>query len=381
MGSRGQHVGRHQQGMQVHSCLLHGGTMTALLELVIGISHMQTNLARMRRLMQNQQQYLQQMLIQRHQPHDKLPLMQQQLATSVKTESETVLHHSSAAASVKLEENAQEQHKLGKVPTANEVPIESEIGRTPRSSTQTERRQEQAPGWRQRQHGLAWHVVSSGVVQISHAGLRHTVLEVRPPPPWSLAAPSQNTSTINLGLEAPAADTDVKPDIVMLDAEQPATAQQNVESPARPQAQDTPPTAGQSFQPPVPILTLHMQWQLAPSLASDSSVVSDFHLPFAAAATVPQHSFQGLPPSQGLAVPAPQGLHLPQKLPASQDQQHLPGDLVNGSKEQSDFAGSAKQGMPMLRCCICSEPQLPSQILQSFEDMAGVLISCSFCLS
>lgn len=373
MGSDAQQVNRYQQGMEVYSRLLQGGTITALLELVIGTSHMQTSLTRMQRLMQNQQQYLQQMLMHRQHPRNKLPVTHQPPATSVKTELQAVLQPSNAAASVKLEEQAQEQKNLGSVPDVLTAPAESGISQRP-----TQIQEGQTPGRRRRQHDLAWHVVSSGVVQIAYAGLRHTVLEVRPPPPWSLAAPSQTAPALDPHLESSAADTNVKPDTVMLDAQQPATAPQSVKLPLGHQAQDTLPTAGKSFQPPGPVLTLHMQWQLIPhqasDQASDSTIELRSHLPFAAAAAT-QQSSPGLPPSQGLAVPASQALHQPQNLPASQGQQQLAaGPSPDDSKEQSGSAGLARQQMPTLRCCMTSEPQLPLQVLESFEDMAGVLI-------
>ena len=363
----GQHVGRHQHGVQVQSNLFQGGTVTALLELVTGIGHMQNGLRRMCRLMQSQQQHLRQLLMHHHGtvlPHS-LP--------AVKSEADTVPYWQPGTAdnvvpAVKTEEHQLvSQHGLADGRFADAVPIKSE-------GTDMSQLTQAPASWRRRSaQPLAWHVVSSGVVQVAHAGLDHAVLEVRPPPPWPRSSPSVQPKAEE--------GATLSSDLDMADAQQ--TSARSHQLPEHPPDSRLP-TAGLASIPPVPFLTIHMQWkltagrfldqytQLEPGPLSSSTSMA-LETP-----SQGQPLSQGQPSSQGRPEPqAPsQGLCLPRELPQSQRLPPLhPHSAVNKAKHATDAAKSDGQGIPegipKLRCCIQSKPQLPLQVLESFQDMAG----------
>ena len=48
---------------------------------------------------------------------------------------------------------------------------------------------------------------------------------------------------------------------------------------------------------------------------------------------------------------------------------NVPPDAREAAAEPT---GIMRPAVPMLRCCITSEPELPHALLQSFQDMAGV---------
>lgn len=361
----GQHVSRHQHGMQVQSNLLQGGSVTALLELITGIGHMQNGLRRMCQLMLSQQQRLRQMLMHHHGtelPHS-LP--------AVKSEADTVPHHwqpgkaDNDVPAVKSEEQqiVSSQPGLADGRFAGAVPIKSE-GIDMSQLTQTP-----ASGRRRSAQRLAWHVVGSGVVQVAHAGLDHAVLEVRPPPPWSRSSPSVQPKAEEGGI--------LSNDLDMADARQTsARSQQVAEHPPHSRLS----TADLPGIPPVPFLTIHMQWKLTAGRFLDQDIQPEPGIPASPTSMALETPFQGQPLSRGLS--------LPQELPLSQSQRLPPvhpHSAVNKAKHATDAAESDRQGIPKgipkripkgipkLRCCIQSEPQLPLPVLESFQDMAGKL--------
>ena len=382
ISSAGQRVSHCQHGMQVQSNLLQGATFTAVLELITGIGRVQNGLRRMYRLMESQQQHLQQLLMHRQVAGAKLTQVQH--LPAVKSETDTALHHQdhiadSAARAVKLEEHHPKSSQPGTA-DGQFAGVKSEDGETGNVSTETGNvptdnggMQAAASGRRRPVQRLAWHVVSSGVVEVAHVGLNLAVLEVCPPPPWSHASLSFQPKTENEASLSPNPDTDVQ---------QPSTRSDHF---VVQQPRSKLHTADQHDTPPVPFLTIRMQWKLTTgqSLEQDAQHEPQ-HPPFStsvALQTAPQEQplSQGQPSSQGLS--ASQGLPLPRELPQSQGLPPLhPHSAVDKAKHATDAARSEGQGIPEgvpraipnLRCCMHSEPELPLQILESFQDMAGL---------
>ena len=368
ISSAGQCVSQYQHGMQVQSNLLQGATFTALLELITGIGHVQNGLRRMHRLMETQQQHLQQMLM--HRQVTEAKLTQARHLPAVKSETDTVSRHEdhaqadSAVLAVKLEEQHPESCQPGTA-DGEFAGVKSEAAETGNLSDETGVRQPPASGQRRPPQRLAWHVVSSGVVQVAHVGLDHAVLEVRPPPPWSHAASTvqpKAEDTVNLS-DNP--DTDVQ---------QPSTRSDHF---VVQQPHSKLHTADQHDTPPVPFLTIRLQWKLTSSHFLDKNTQPSTSL---------QTALQEQPYSQGLSMsqgqPPSQGLPLPQELPKSQRLPVLhPHSAVDKAKHGTGAAKSEGQaisegilrGIPKLRCCMQSEPELPLQVVESFQDMAGML--------
>ena len=363
ISNAGQCVSQHPHGMRVQSNLLQGATFTALLELVTGVDHMQSGLTRIHQLMQSQQQHLQQMS--RHHQYAAAKLAQAKDLSAVKAEAETVLHYQdsakadSAVGKVRTEERYSDGHQLGSDgQLASAMPVKSEDIDVVNASTSS------ASGRRQPPQPLAWHVVSSGVVQIAHVGLDHAVLEVRPPPPWSNATAPSVQPKSEEEATTDVADANDNPDTDMPDVQQLSV------SPHQADAHNRLPTAEKLVTPPAPFLTIHIQWRLTvdqsphqhshheprlPSLATDAALKNG------------QPVFQGPSVSQGLPV----SLGLPPLHP----QQQPAGVAVDEAKHNTNATKSEGQGVPKLRCFIQSEPELPSQVLESFQDMAGMLTS------
>lgn len=385
LSSAGQWVSAHQHGMQVQSDLLQGATFTALLELIIGISHVQGCVRRMHQLMHRQQQLIQQML--RHRQHTEQKLAATHQLPVVKAEELSEQRHQveadGAGASVKLEQQSFERFQPGPVarppgafPTKSEDAEIANITGDGRPAASGRRRPPQR---------LAWHVVSSGVVQIARVGLDHAVLEIRPPPPWSHATSSVQPKSEDGAVNTATADD--SPDTDMPDVQQPSTsAHQSAYQPYN--------KLLETMTQPAPFLTIHMQWKLAvarppdqhPHLEPGTSLASDAALDQSQGG--PAHQEQ--PPSLGLLSsqgqpaslvlpPPPQGMPVAPRLPPQHGQQHPAGvAVVNEAKGEPQAAHSEGQGIPKLRCCIQSEPELPLQVLESFQDMAGKLTSRIF---
>ena len=372
-----QHVSRYQDGVRVQSNLLQGATFTALLELVIGISHMQNSLRRMRHLMESQQQHLQQMLMHHHVTEAKLS--QAQHLSVVKFETDTVLRQpdrvraGSAALAVKLEEQHPESSQPG---TANghSAGLKSEDAEMGNGSTETRGRQASASKQRRPPQRLAWHVVSSGVVQVVHVGLDHAVLEVRPPPPWSHAASS---------VQPKAEDKANLSDNPFMDVQQPSVRSDHL---IQHKPHNKLHTADSQDTFPVPFLRIHMQWKLTTGHLLDQNTQPEPQASTFSTSTALQAAPQDQPVSK--EHPPSQGQPPFQRLPHLQELPQLPERLppqhphsgVDKAKHESSAAKSEGQGIPVgvlkgipnLRCCMQSEPELPWQVLKSFQDMSGM---------
>ena len=345
--STGQLMCRHQQGLQVDSNLLEGSTVTALLELVTAAGCLHTSLHRMVQLMRDQRSHLRRMLPQQPStPARQLPTVAPPTATAAQVKSEPGVAGqqdrsdglSGHTHPVKLEH--QEHLAAGSL-------IKAESG------GQTGRDVSTAGSGRRRPLALAWHVISSGVVQVAEAGLTHAVLQVRPPPPWSsqTAADSPGPVKQETSHGSPS-DTHMQDADAAPQDSQRAAAGMSIEVQPGP---DKMPTSNTGFDKPKPYLTIHVQWQLTPDRSSTAGV----DLPAAAASqsapapAIRSQAAQNLPHQQPAAVSAasPQVIAEPAKILAS--------------------------AMPVLGCCITSEPQVPHQVLQSFQNMAGNVASVS----
>ena len=360
VSTAGQHVSPNQHGVRVQSNLLQGATFTALLELITGIGQMQNGLRRIRHLMESQQQHLQQMLM--HHQLTEAKLTHAQHLPVVKSETDNVLRHQehaqadSAALAVKLEE------QQPGIADGQYAGVKSEDADPGTLSTETGGRQAPAPERRRPPQRLAWHVVSSGVVQIAHVGLHHAVLEVRPPPPWSHA------------VQPKAEDKANNPDIDVQQQQPSAPSDDSVEH----QPHSKLHTADRHGTPPVPFLTIHMEWKLTAGHFLDQHTQPEPEPPALQTATQEQPVSKEQPPSQ--EQPSSQGLPYPKELPP----QRLPPRQPHSADQAKHAANAAKsegqglpkgvpKGIPKLRCCMRSEPELPWQVLQSFQDMAGML--------
>lgn len=383
VSAAGQRVTPHVHGIHVQSDLLQGGTVTALLELVASISHVQSCVRRMHQLMHSQQRLLQQMLRHRHQIEAQVATTHRSLA--VKAEAVSQQQHrvkvDSAEPSVKLEEQSfegfQPEHDAQ---LAGAAPIKSEDAE---AANRTGDARPAASGRRRPPQRLAWHVVSSGVVQIACVGLDHAVLEVRPPP-WSRAK-----SSIKPKLEDGATNTakaDLNFDTDMPDAEQPSSSVHHAAPQSQPESdhklQDT-------MTPPVPLLTVCMQWKLAAAHSPDEDDQPEPTLSSVSTNAAPRQSHkladsQERPASQGLLAsqgqpaskrpPPSREMSSSQRLPPLHPQQSSPGVGVDdATKHDLHATQSGGQGIPKLKCCVQSEPELPCQLLECFQDMAGEL--------
>ena len=361
--------------MRVQSNLLQGATFTALLELITGITHMQNGLRRMRHLMESQQQHVQHMLM--HHQVTEAKLSQAPHVPSLKSETDTVLHHQdhakahSIALTVKLEEQHPESSQPGtadgQFAGVKSEGVKSEGAETGNVSS-TGGRQAPVSQRRRPPQRLGWHVVSSGVVQVAHVGLDHAVLEVRRPPPWSHASPS---------VQPKAEDKAILSENPGVDVQQPSTS---FDHSVQHQPHSKLHSADQHITLPVPFLTVHMQWKLTTGHFVGQNTQPEPQPPPCSISTALQTAPQDQPPPQG--QPPSQGSPLPQELPQSQSMspQH-PHSAVDKAKHAATAAKSEGQGipkgiprgLPKLRCCMQSEPELPSQFLESFQDMAGVL--------
>lgn len=336
---------RHQQGLQVDSNLWEGGTATALLELVTAAGCLHTSLHRMAQLMRDQQSHLRRMLPQQPStPARQLPTDAPPTATAAQVKSEPGVAGqqdrsdglSGHTHPVKLEH--QEHLAAGSL-------IKAESGNQMGRDVNT------AGSGRRRPLALAWHVISSGVVQVAEAGLTHAVLQVQPPPPWSSQTAADSPVKQEPSLDSPS-DTDMQyADSTPQDSQHVAAGLSTKEQPGP----DKAPASNTGVDKPKPYLTIHVQWQLTPDRSSTAGV----DLPAAAASqsapapAIRSQAAQNLPHQQPAAVSAasPQLIAEPAKILAS--------------------------AMPVLGCCITSEPQVPHQVLQCFQNMAGNVASVS----
>lgn len=381
LSSVGQWVSPRQHGMQVQSNLLQGATFTALLEFVIGIGHVQSCVRRVQELMHRQHQLLQQML--RHRQHTEAKLAATHQLPVVKSEEVSQqAHHvkaDGAGAPAKLEEQSLEGFQPGHdAQPAGDTAIKSE------DANRTGDGRPAALGRRRPPQRLAWHVVSSGVVQIARVGLDNAVLEVRPPPPWSHAISSVQPKSENGAVNTATADDNLDTD--MPDVQQPSASAHQPAPMSEPQPFNK---VQDSIAQPAPFLTIHMQWKLAAVQSPDQ----DRHLepgtmsvPINAALNQSRQgpvfqgpslgllSSQGKPASQ--VLPPPQGMQdAPPRLPPQHGPKPPAGvAVVDEARGDPPAVPSGGQGIPKLRCRIQSEPELPLQVLESFQEMAGKLI-------
>ena len=350
----GQRMIRHLNGMQVQSDLQQGGTITALLELLIGVSNMQRGLRKMRHLMNSQHQQLQHVLTDPRAAPNLPSTIQLPHAVAVKEEAPASLLSGTCgnASSPRTERTTQIQNLSSEQP-GDTAPTKPEFTEEAGLLDGPGNKHLPTSGRRRSSQKLAWHVVSSGVVQIAEARLSHAVLEVRPPPPWATCNSTPTASAVKV--EAVATDA-AGTDVDMLDAERPSTTPRTSFSPTQLLPQQPSSTARQSLQLPAPYLTLRMHWALAQPSASES-----------------QPSFSAAEPAS-MAVPQPQ-IVAPrgsQSVSAAQAQQQPTSTSALDAAQQSEDLRLRGEDTPVLRCCMQSEPQLPSKVLESFQDMAGV---------
>ena len=364
----GQQVQKHCRGMQVDSILTQGGTITGLMELITGTCRMHAGLSRMHQLMRSQQQHIRRMSTQQL-PRLAADALKSEMAVKVEPGTAGQQHGSNAFSAAESAIKQELQVPEGQLTTG--LPIKADEPAEPGTAGK------QLPvSGRQRQQSLSWHVLSSGVVQSAEIGLTHAVLQVLPPPPWSAADSSLAPSTTS-AVKQESPDTlltasitghyhdDLLPsskqasspaDVVMQGfdtlprvAKGPSARVGPADGPARgmrPSRQQPPPV-------PTPYLTLCIRWQLTSGQLS----VAQNKPP----------EFPDLP--QSTAMPA---AATSQQQAATQANrlQHEAASL----HQQREEAGSVnRQATPSLRCCITSHPALPQQVLESFQDMAGML--------
>lgn len=329
--STGQLMCRHQQGLQCDSDLLEGGTATALLEVMTAAGCLHTSLHRMAQLMRDQRSHFRRML---PQEPSTSPRQTHAPPTAAQVKSEPGQLHP-----IKLEQQQQQEH----LAAGSLIKAESGGG-------QTEQDVNTAGSGRRRPLALAWHVISSGVVQVAEAGLMHAVLQVRPPPPWS-----SRTAAVSPGHVKQETSHGSPSDTDMQDAD---SAPQCGAAGLNTQEQSGPgkmPASNTGVDQPKPYLTIHVHWQLTP----DRSSTAGGELPAAAAS-------QSAPAP---AVRSQAAQNLPRQQPAT-----VPAASIQGTVEAAKVMLPA---MPVLGCCITSEPQVPHQVLQSFQNMAGNVDSVS----
>ena len=354
---------KHQLGMRVDSALLQGGTITALLELITATAGSHTGLTRIGQVMRSQQRHLQRIA---SKPQNVGPPEQRDADplepfTAAELNIKSDVGVPPPVGAVKL---VQQGPARG---PADRVPVKSEAGG--HQQQDSDQQQQAVASGRRQPRALAWHVLSSGVVQVAKAGLTHTVLQVRPPPPWSstdasistqVAAVKQEGSDANVGgqhslPENPEAAK--SPD----DADMPdASSLPRVDDGVRvlPGAELHGPSNLSSVPPglsiPIPYLTLHIQWQLTgrqPFTADTNQLGSSLH-----------------PASPSVLEANALGL---QHGPIPNDRLH---QGTTSSAQQGRNGGSQKRAvLPVLRCSITSDPALPNKVLESFQDMAGKL--------
>ncbi len=364
--------------MLVISNLLQGGTATALLELITAAGRTHTALKRMAQLMHGQQQHL------LHMGAQQRAVGAQHRAVGAQQQGH---EQGMAAAAIKFEPGATMLRPLGNTPTVYDadsvkleqqqpeqsvapgLPIKAEAGR---HVVQNSGRELPDYAGRQGSQALAWHVIASSVVHVAKIGLMHAALQIRPPPPW-------------LALDDPISSGEVKqepdqatPDVEMQDADvsvPPQRVQGLALTHQQEGAQQLPVTYRGPVSPP-PYLTLHIRWQLtqhlAPVASSEVTHESQNHASPSVQASV------GAAPLQLPNLPGSGAATLP---PAAREgAAALPPDAREGAangppdarEAAADPTGTMRPAVPMLRCCITCEPELPHAVLQSFQDMAGV---------
>ena len=215
-------VSKDLVGVSVRCNLLHGGTVTALTELVTGGARLHTCLNRIQRLMKSQQQQLlrQQQKGDNGQPGQHRGAGQvsqavqqtgagqqaqagQQGGAGQMSQAGQDLHaaqqphagqQAGAGQQVRLgqQSSARQQGTAGQVSKAvqpAETGPQEGAGQQAGAGQQPGAGHEARSGRRQQQQQQsAWHVLSSAVVHLEQVGLTHAVLQARPPPPWTSPA-------------------------------------------------------------------------------------------------------------------------------------------------------------------------------------------------
>lgn len=220
-------VSKYPLGVSVQCNLLHGGTATALTELVTSGARLHTCLNRIQRLMKSQQQ---QLLRQQHKRHNGQPgqhrgagqVSQAVQQTGAGQQAEAGQQGGAGQMSqagqephVAQQPHAGQQAGAGQQTGAGQMseagqpagagPQEG-AGQQPGAKQQTGAGQhpgvrqqagagqqpgaghEARSGRRRQQQQSTWHVLSSAVVHLEQVGLTHAVLQARPPPPWTSPA-------------------------------------------------------------------------------------------------------------------------------------------------------------------------------------------------
>ena len=428
---RGQLVHKHPSGMLVISNLLQGGTATALLELITAAGRTHTALTRTAQLMYGQQQHLLHMGAQQRAvgaQHKAVGAQQQgheqaMAAAAIKSEPGAAMLRplgsnltAYSADTVKLEQQQPEQN------VAPSLPVKAEPDR---HATQGGDSEPPNDAGRRRSWALAWHVIASGVVHIAKVGLMYAALQVRPPPPWSASDIPTSSGEVKQELNQ------ATPHVEVQKADVPPQHVQGVDMTHQQQGAQQLPAIYRGPVSPPPYLILHMRWQLthnlAPKASGEITAASQNraspsaqasvaaaplqlpNLPGSGAATVPPHARQGAatsPPDaeEGAATLPSHAREGAATLPshAREGAATSPPDAKEGAatsppdvrevaaalrpharegaasllpvarEAAADPTGTVRPAVPMLRCCITSEPELPHAVLQSFQDMAGV---------
>lgn len=140
-----QALTKHPFGLSVQCNLMQQGTVTALVELIAGLARTHICLNRIQQLMKQQQQQL-------HRRHLK-----------------------------------QQQTGAGQNTRAGQGADDMALKQQPGAGQDSGAGQDLGAGQQARagQRQLAWHVLSSAVVELKKVGLTFATLEVRPPPPWN----------------------------------------------------------------------------------------------------------------------------------------------------------------------------------------------------
>ena len=340
----GQQVQKHCRGMQVDSILTQGGTITGLMELIAGTCRMHAGLSRMHQLMRSQQQHIKRMSTQQP-PRLAADALKSEMAVKVEPGTAGQQHGSNAFSAAESAIKQELQVPEGQLTTG--LPIKADEPAEPGTAGK------QLPvSGRQRQQSLSWHVLSSGVVQSAEIGLTHAVLQVLPPPPWSAADSSVAPSTTSV-VKHESPDTLLTASVTGHYHDDLLPSSKQASSPADGPARGMRPSRQQPPPVPTPYLTLCIRWQLTSGQLS-------------VAQTRPPE-FPDLP--QSTAMPA---------AATSQQQAGTQADRLQHEAaslhQQREDAGSVNiQAAPSLRCCITSQPALPQQVLESFQDMAGML--------